>query len=62
MKITDDFHYAKEAIMWCHQINTFTDSKYEWNTKENTLTSIKNVFYVLWYAKRHHSGWSDFKQ
>jgi len=34
----------------------FTVSKDEWNTKEDTGKSLKNVLYVLWYAKRHFSG------
>jgi len=36
----DNLHYAKEAIMWYHQIKTFTVSKDEWNTKENTGKSV----------------------
>jgi len=35
----------------------FTVSKAEWNTKEDTGKSLKNALYVLWYAKRHLSGW-----
>ena len=34
MKNTDDFHNAKEAIMCNHQINTFTVSEDQWNTKD----------------------------
>jgi len=31
----------------------FTVSKDEWNTKEGTGKSKKNVLYILRYAKRH---------
>jgi len=34
----------------------FTVSKDEWNTKEDTGKSMKNVLHKLWYAKRHLSG------
>jgi len=33
-----------------------TDSKDEWNTKEDTGKSLKNELYVLQYAKRHRLG------
>jgi len=41
MKYTNDFCYAKEAIMWYHQISTFAVSKDEWDTKEDTGKSMK---------------------
>ena len=31
----------------------FTVSKDEWNTKEDTGKSMKNVMYILQYAKKH---------
>ena len=40
----------------------FTVGKDEWNTKEGTSKSLKNTLHVLWYAKRHLSGWSDVEQ
>jgi len=40
----------------------FLISKDEWNTKEDTGKSMKNVLYVLQYGKRHLSGRSDVKQ
>jgi len=58
----DNFHYAKEAIMCYHQINTLLLNKDEWNTKEDADKSLKNTLYVLWYAKKHLSGWSDIEQ
>jgi len=42
-KCTNNFHYAKEAIMYYHQIDTFTVGKDKWNTKEDTGKSIKNA-------------------
>ena len=33
----------------------FTVSKDEWDTKEDTDKSMKNILYVLRYAKRHFS-------
>ena len=50
------FPLRKEAIMCYRQIDTFTVSKDEWDTKEDTGKSMKNVLYVLRYAKRHLSG------
>ena len=40
----------------------FAVSKNEWNTKEDTVKSMKNALYVLQYAKRHFSGRSDVEQ
>ena len=41
----------------------FTVSKDEWNTKEDTGKSLKNIARTaLRYAKRHLSGWSDDEQ
>jgi len=40
----------------------FTVSKDEWNTKEDTGKSLKNALDILWYTKRHLSGWSDVEQ
>ena len=48
--------------MCSHQINTFNVNKDEWNTKEDTGKSRKNVLVVLQYAKRYLSGWSNVKQ
>ena len=56
------FRYVKEAITCNHQINVFTVSKDEWNTKKDTGKSIKNAVHVLWYAKRHLLGWSNVEQ
>ena len=36
----------------------FAVSKDEWDTKEDTGKSMKNVLYVLRYAKRHRLGQS----
>jgi len=55
MKNTDNFHYAKEAIVCNQQITIFTISKDEWNTKEDIGMSMKNAMYVL-------LGWSDTEQ
>ena len=53
MKNTNDFHYAKEAIT---KSTLFTVSKDEWNTKEDTGKSMKNVLHILWYAKSTSQG------
>jgi len=37
------------------ELTLFAVSKDKWNTKEGTDKSMKNAFYVLWYAKRHLS-------
>jgi len=56
MKNTDDFHYAKEAIMCNNQIIAFHCQQDEWNTKEDTGKSLNNTLHKLPYAKRHLSG------
>ena len=48
MKNIDDFCYAKEAIMFYHQINTLPSTK----MKEDTGKSMKNELYILWYAQK----------
>jgi len=40
----------------------FTVSKDEWNTKEGTGKSMKNILFILQYAKRHLSSQRDVKQ
>jgi len=37
-------------------------AKNEWNTKEDTGKYTKSALYILWYAKRHFSSWSDVIQ
>jgi len=44
------------------KLTLFTVSKDEWNTKQDTGKSLKNVLHILRYAKRHLSGWSDVEQ
>jgi len=51
MENTDDFSYAKEAIMCNHQINAFTVSKDKRSAKVDTGKSQKNALDVLWYTK-----------
>jgi len=43
------------------KLTLFTVSKDEWNTKD-TGKSLKNALYILRYAKRHLSSWSDVEQ
>ena len=38
------------------KLKVFTD---EWDTNKDTGKSLKNALHLLWYAKRHLSGWSD---
>jgi len=45
--------HTKEAIMCNHQIDTFHCQQRWMDTKEDTGKSMKNVLYVLRYAKRH---------
>jgi len=44
------------------KLTLFTVSKDEWNTKEDTGKSWKNVLHVLQCAKRHLSSWSKYEQ
>ena len=61
MKNKDDFRY--EGKPWCTTVKSilFAVSEDEWDTKEDTGKSMKNALYVLWYAKRHLSGWTDIE-
>jgi len=62
MKSRDDFHCTKEVIScFFHHGQPpnqccFTFSKDEWNTKEDTGKSFKNVLHILRYVKRHLSS------
>ena len=52
-KNVDDFRYKGKPSSSTANLTLVTVSKDEWNTKENTGKSMKNVLYVLQYAKRH---------
>ena len=58
-KNTDDFHFEGKPLHAHAKSTPFPVSKDEWGTKEDTGKSMKNALYVLRYAKRHLSGWSD---
>jgi len=45
----DDLHYESK-------LKTFAVGKDEWDTKAETGKSMKDAFYILWYAKRHLPG------
>jgi len=50
---TDDFRYAKRPSHGTTKSAFFTVCKDEWNTN---VTSMKNILYILQYAKLHQSG------
>ena len=56
MKNMDDFCYEGKSSHATAKSTPFTVSKDEWDTKKDTGKSMKNVLYVLRYAKRHLSG------
>ena len=56
MKNMDDFQYEGKPSCATSKSTLFAVSKDEWDTKEDTGKSMKNVLYVLRYAKRHLSG------
>ena len=56
MKNTDDFCYKGKPSRATAKSTLFAVSKDEWDTKEDTSTSMKNGLYVLWYVKRHLLG------
>ena len=62
MTNTDDFRYEGKPSCAIAKLTLFAVSKDEWDTKENTGKSMKNVLYVLRYAKRHLLGRSDVEQ
>ena len=53
---TANFHYEGKLSRATAKSTLFTVRKDEWDTKEDTGKSMKNVLYVLRYAKRHLSG------
>ena len=59
---TNDFHFEGKLLHATAKSTSFTVSKDEWDTKEDTGKSMKNALYVLQYAKRHHLGLSVFEQ
>ena len=62
MKNTDNFHYEGKQLCATTKSTPFAVRKDEWNTKEDTGKSMKNALYVLQYAKRHVSSWSNIEQ
>ena len=62
MKNTDDFRFKGKQSRTRAKSTHFPVSKDEWDTKEDTGKSMKNVLYVLRYAKRHLSGRSDVEE
>ena len=62
MTNTDNFRYEGKPSRAIAKSTLFAVSKDEWNTKEETGKSMKNALYVLQYAKRHLSGWSNVEQ
>ena len=54
IKYTDDFRYKGKPSCTTAKLTPFT--KMNWDTKGGPDKSMKNVLYVLRYAKRHVSG------
>ena len=62
MKNTDNFRYKGKRSCSTAKSTPFAVSKDELDTKEDTGKSMKNVLYVLRYAKRHLLDQSDVEQ
>ena len=62
MKNTGNFRYEGKASRATAKSTPITVSKDDWDTMEDTGKSLKNVLYVLRYAKRHLSGRTDVEQ
>ena len=58
----DDFRYKGKPSHATTKSTLFAVNKDESDKMEDTDKSIKNVLYVLQYAKRHQSGRSDVEQ
>jgi len=56
MKIIDDFRYKWKPSCAYHKIDTFLDSKDEWDTKEGPSKFTKNALHIQQYIKRDLSG------
>ena len=56
------FRYKGKPSRANAKLTLFAVSKDEWDAKEDTGKSMKNVLYVLCYAKRHLSGRSNVEQ
>ena len=62
LKNLDNFCYKGKPSHAIAKSTLFAVSKDEWDTKEDTGKSMKDVLYVLRYAKRHLLGRSDIEQ
>ena len=62
MKNMGDFCYEDKPSCATAKSTLFAVSKDEWDTKEDTGKSMKNVVYILRCAKRHLLGRSDVEQ
>ena len=51
MKNIDNFHFEGKPSRAHTKLTPFPVSKDEWDTKEDTVKSMKNALYVLRYAK-----------
>jgi len=60
MKIMDDFCYKWKSSCAYHQIDNFTVSKDELDTKEDP--AIKIALHIQQYGKNHLSGCSNIEQ
>ena len=58
MKNTDNFRYEWKPSHATTKLTLFAVSKDEWDTKEDTGKSMKNVLYIL---KKHISGRSNIE-
>ena len=56
MKNTGDFRYEGKPSRATAKSTLSAVSKDEWDTKEDTGKSMKNVLYILRYTKRNMSG------
>ena len=62
MKNTDDSIMQRKPSRGTTKSTRFAVSKDDWNIKEDTGKSMKNVLYILLYAKSHYLGWSGIEQ
>ena len=61
-KNTGNFHYKGNPSCTAAKLTPIAVSKDKWDTKEDTGKSMKNTFYVQWYAKRHLLDQSNIEQ
>jgi len=58
MKNMDDFHYRKEAIMWCHQTDMFCCKQRSMEHKEGHRYAHEDM-YFMYCSMAKGTSWAE---